>query len=231
MQIYSILNNLLQKWWVIALTSLFALSLALFVSYRTTPLYRTSSRYVVSPGPSLLAGDERDLVSSITALDRRSIIATYAEIMNSQHNFEQAGAMLGLAPGILNEYSLTAVVLPEAHALEIFVEGSNPKIAADLANTTGDQAISQIHNLYQAYSVSLLDAASIPNNPISPNPSRDAGAALILGLLAGVAIVIASDYLSSNVLANLRIGDSSENYKRTNFKRFLHDHDQALDSQ
>ena len=197
MQIYDILYGLLRKWWVIALVGLFSVSLALFTSYSTTPVYRTSSRYIVSPGPALLAGDERDLVNSITALDRRSIIATYAEIMNSEHIFDQAGAILGLSPNDLKDYRLTAVVLPEAHALEIIVEGPDPNTIADLANTTGEQAIIRVHNLYQIYTMSLLDAASVPEKPISPNPTRDAGVALILGLLAGTGLAFASDYIGS----------------------------------
>lgn len=229
MQIYDIFYTLLKKWWVIVLTGLLGLSLALVAAYRATPLYQTSSRYVVSPGPALLAGDERDLLSSLTALDRRSIIATYAEIMNSKHIFNQAGAALGLAPEELKDYGLTAVVLPEAHALEIFVDGPNPKIAADLANAAGEQAIVQIQNLYQAYLVSQLDSASVPKNPISPNPTRDASVALILGLLAGAAIALVSESLSSGVLSQMLAGEDAEPHTRFNIKRFLQR--QALDSQ
>ncbi len=189
------LKILIRNWWIIALTGLGALSLALISSYFATPTFRSSARFIVSPGPALLSGDERDLINSITALDKRSIVSTYAEIMNSRHIHRDAGLTLGLSTQEIADYAVTAVVLPESSALELFVEGPNPIIVAQMTNTAGSHAINQIQNLYQAYNITWLDSASIPQKPISPNPARDASVAFFLGLVAGIGLALASEQL------------------------------------
>jgi uncharacterized protein involved in exopolysaccharide biosynthesis len=77
--------QILQKnWWLVVLTTLAALTASLAVSYFSTPLYRTSAVFIVSPSETFIANEANlDVVRSIEALDKRSIIATYAEIMNS----------------------------------------------------------------------------------------------------------------------------------------------------
>ena len=86
MELKLYLRMLQRNWWVVALTALSAVNIALVASYLATPMYRTSAKFLVSPNTALAT--ERDIVNSLGTLDRRSIISTYAEIISSSRIFE-----------------------------------------------------------------------------------------------------------------------------------------------
>jgi hypothetical protein len=62
----------------------------------------------------------------------------------------------------------------------------------------GQETITYIQTLYnQLYTITVLDTAVAPSNPISPQPIRDAGVALVLGLALGTVFAMAVDYVKS----------------------------------
>lgn len=204
-QIKPYLEILKRNWWIVILTALSAFSLALAASYFTTPVYQTRAQFIVSPGPAFLARMEQNLtdaVRGIESLDRRSIIATYEEIMNSEQIFNEVGTILELSPTQLNAYEATAVVLPDASALQLTVKGPNPVLAAQIANTMGQESIQYIQTLYnQLYTITMLDTATVPSKPISPQPERDVLITLVLGLAVGVVFAIVIDYARAPLAA------------------------------
>ncbi len=197
-QIKPYLRILKRNWWIVMLTTLSAFSIALAISYFSTPIYQTRAQFIVSPGPAFLASINEDLsdaVRGIESLDKRSIITTYEEIMNSRQIVEQAGAALQMTASELDEYEILAVVLPEASSLELTVTGPDAVTASKLANTMGQEGINYIQTLYnQLYNITLLDTAVVPSSPISPQPIRDGMVSLVLGFMIGVALAIVADY-------------------------------------
>jgi diguanylate cyclase (GGDEF)-like protein len=180
-------------WWIVTLAALAALNLALLSSYLARPVYRTSTRLIVSPNATLTLG--RDLIDSLEALDKRSIVSTYAELLSSTRIYQETGAALEIAPQVLEEYVISTVVLPEANILVLSAEGPDPYLAAQLANGVGQQAIDYLTRLYQVYDVSLLDPAAVPTEPVRPQPVRDASLALALGLALGAVLAILREQL------------------------------------
>ena len=128
------LQSIKENWWLIVLTALAALSFALLFSYYTTPLYRAKARLVISPSANILADQESTVINSLWALDSRSIVSTYAEILISDRIFSQTAKELQLEAADRSSYTRSSVALPEANVLEITVEGPNPETAATLAN-------------------------------------------------------------------------------------------------
>jgi capsular polysaccharide biosynthesis protein len=202
-QLQPYLEILKRNWWIAILTMLSAFTLALAASYFATPVYETRAQFIVSPGPALLANMDQNLsdaLRSVESLDRRSIIATYEEIMNSQQIFNTVGTILQLNPTELRAYETTAVVLPDASALQLTVTGPDPVLAAQIANTMGQESIQYIQALYnQLYTLTMLDTAVVPSNPISPRPERDALISLVLGFAVGIALAIVVDYVRAPV--------------------------------
>lgn len=182
---FNYLQMFKRNWWLIALAGLAALSIALAWSYRVQPVYRASAQYLVSPGPTLLGSRDQDLIDGIEALDRRSIVTTYAEVMSSGRIQRETAQVIGLTPDELSNYVVSTVVLPESTVLELAVEGPDPAMVALLANSIGQRAIEVIRELYVIFDVSVLDEALVPGAPIEPNPIRNAGLALVLGLALG----------------------------------------------
>jgi diguanylate cyclase (GGDEF)-like protein len=194
MELRLYLRQLQRGWWIIALTALSALNIALIASFLSTPLYRASARFVVSPNLTLTTRGS-DIVNSLEALDKRSIVATYSEVLSSDSIYQDTAIALNMKPGELNDYNLTAVVMPDANILELAVEGPNPEQASLLANSVGQRAIDYVKGLYPVYNIDFLDYATPPRRPFQPNPARDVSLALALGLVLGSALAIISEQL------------------------------------
>lgn len=187
------LRMLQRGWWIIVLTMLVALIIALLLAYVTTPIYRATARFAVSPNPSI--ANSRDVITSLEALDKRSIVRTYAEFLNSNRIYEETLLALQLNPAAMTDYVHTTTALPDANILELSVEGPDPQLAAHLANSLGQNAVQQIKELYQIYDINLLDPATVPQVPIRPQPLRDAGLAAALGLIIGTALAALREQL------------------------------------
>ena len=86
MEIKLYLRMLQRGWWVILLTALIAVAISLTISYFAVPQYQAVARFIITPGAS--ATSSTDVIDSLNTLDRRSVVATYAEVMNSQKMWE-----------------------------------------------------------------------------------------------------------------------------------------------
>ena len=214
-----------RSWWILVVTALAAVVAALVVDYLTAPTYEAKARLIVAPSASLISGTS-NLVNSLSTLDKRSIITTYAEILNSPRIRSEAVKILGLKEASLTGYSYSAVALPDANIIELSVRGTNPATAAQLANGIGQHTIEYVQSLYQVYDLSLLDPAAAPVQPISPQPLRDGAVALVLGLAVGIMLVLVFELLRLPIESFIRQGnldDMSLALKRNAFEHGLTD--------
>jgi diguanylate cyclase (GGDEF)-like protein len=222
MEIKIYLQMIRRGWWIIMLTSLVSIFVALLFAYFATPLYQATTRFVVSPNPDVI--ESKDIVDSLATLDRRSIITTYAEFMSSDRVYNETITDLRLNSEELVSYHLTTVVLPETNILELSVEGPDPQTCALLANAIGQRGVQYIRQLYQVYEISALDPAFVPVYPFSPQPIRSAVLALALGAVLGVAMAIISEQLRVPLEAlrqRTAIDSASSAYNRRYFERLL----------
>jgi capsular polysaccharide biosynthesis protein len=163
--------------------------------YLTRPTYEAVARFIVSPNIQNI--ESRDLINSLEALDKRSIISTYAEVLNSREIVNKTLTVLGVSAEQFKPYSLLVTVLPDANIIRFSVQGPDPQMATILANGIGQNAIDFIRNLYVIYNIEFLDQAVAPTVPIEPQPLQNAGLALLAGLILGVGLAIFRDQLSS----------------------------------
>jgi len=185
-------------WWLILIAALFAVNLSLVYSYYiTTPTYEAVARFIVSPNIQNI--ESRDLVNSLEALDKRSIISTYAEVLNSHEIINGTLNLLGVDPAQFIAYKTYVTVLPDANIIRFSVQGPDPEVAAVLANGIGQNAIDFIKNISVIYNIEFLDKALTPTVPIQPKPVQDAALALLIGIVIGVGLAIFRDQLSSTL--------------------------------
>jgi diguanylate cyclase (GGDEF)-like protein len=229
MEIRFYLQMLRRSWWMVALATLVALNVALISALVTTPQYQTSTRFVVSPNAELLTG--KDVITSLEALDKRSIVSTYAEFLNSRRIHEETIAALNMTPEAFDEYTVNAVVLPDANIIELTVSGPDPVTTALLANSIGQRTIDYIGLLYRAYDISVLDSAIPPTEPYIPQPARDVSLALVLGLVGGAALAILSEQIRIPIETyrqRLRVDNVTGTFNRRYFQQVV---DDALSAQ
>lgn len=193
MEIKLYLQMLQKGWWLIVLTTLIALMSSLTVSYFTIPQYQASARFIITPNASVGSGPA--LVDSLDTLDNRSIVTTFAEIMNSKRIALDALTALNLQSNVLVDYVNLAVVLPDTTVLELNVVGPDPVVAANLANSIGTETINFTERINQVYDLNFLDIAVVPVEPISPQPFRDMAVALALGIVGGAILAILSEQI------------------------------------
>lgn len=191
-QLLPYLNMFKRSWWIIALTTLAAFTLSLLAAYNSTPMYRVSASFVVTPTESLFG---RDFISSLNPLDNRSLMSTYAEILHSKTIIEETAVALQIDEDTLGDYDVLAIVLPDANVLRLTAIGPDPTLATVLANSMGRHAINYINGLYQIYTIRQLDPAIQPESPYSPRPLRDGVFALVLGGMLGVILAFAREQI------------------------------------
>jgi capsular polysaccharide biosynthesis protein len=203
--------KLFQKyWWLILLSTLVSLLLAMTRVYFDTPRYLTEVTFVISPIESII--DNRDVMDSLDTLDKVTISQTYAEILNSNLVRNSAIEALGLTIEDLSAYETETILLPESNVLRLTVTGTNPEIVAKLANEIGDFSITYTGRVYQVFKVSYLDQAYTPGSPYSPTPQRDALVAVVLGFAIGVMLILAIDQFGLFIRGNLPSTNEEESY-------------------
>lgn len=223
MEIKLYFRMLQRSWWLIAVAALAAVMVTLTISYLTPPTYRAISRFIVSPNATIITGGS-NVLDSINVLDKRSIITTYAEILNSPRIYRETLSLLQLREEDLTGYTSTAVALPDTNIIEFSVEGPDPEVVALLANSIGQRAVEYVQSLYQVYDLTLLDPASVPTIPISPVPLRDAGVSLVVGLALGIALALIRELLRApleNFMQQRRVDSMSTALNRQAFEEKL----------
>ncbi|MFQ5409268.1 MAG: Wzz/FepE/Etk N-terminal domain-containing protein, partial [Anaerolineales bacterium] len=132
MELRMYVRLLVRGWWIVVLTTLAALNIALVASLYATPLYRATARFLVSPNPALISS--KDEINSLQALDKRTTVSTYAEVLNSGRLYNETLTALQIDAADVIDYSAAAVVLPETSVLELNVVGTDPQLVAQIAN-------------------------------------------------------------------------------------------------
>jgi diguanylate cyclase (GGDEF)-like protein len=193
MEIRLYLQILRRGWWIIALTTLTALTTALAITYFITPQYETVARFIVMPSTALASLN--DALYGLNTLGSQSVTTTYAEIMNSERIYNDSLSFLGVEPSAVSAYSYETSVVANTSILELKVTGPNPQMAAKYANAIGYQTINFTRQLNQVFNVDFLDMAVASNTPVSPKPLMNAGLALVLGLIVGAGMVILTEQL------------------------------------
>jgi len=215
--------RMLQKgWWLIVLGTLFGFMTSLLMSYFAAPQYRATARFIIMPSASLKTNKE--VVDSLNTLDRASVVATYAEVMNSARVLEASIASLQVDPQLMRDYVVKAVVLPTSSVLELTVSGPNPNAVAELANMIGKQTIQFAESSNFIFDMNFLDTANPPADPYSPQPLRDAGLSLSLGAILGALLALIGEQVRTPLEAfsqHLRLDSASGVYTSRHFLRLL----------
>jgi diguanylate cyclase (GGDEF)-like protein len=215
-------QTLQEGWRIILIISLGAAAISLFLSLSATPIFRSEASFIVFPDPGLTSS--RDVVSSLDALEQRTIISTYADILNSRRVYEDTITSLNLDPGVMDQYPVTTVVEQDSNLLVLYTEGPDPDRGSLLANTIGQTGTSLINSIYQVYDIAILDRATIPAEPFSPRPIRDLSIYLGAGLLLGLLLVLVSAQIREPLEAlreRLVTDNESGAYSRSHVERTL----------
>lgn len=221
MELKVYLKILVKKWWIVIPTFLITLTAGIIFTYTETPLYNSTTTYVVVPGSSF--GDVKSFASGLDMLGRRDEIATtFAEIASSRRIRELALEAISLESG--RGYSIDSRLRSGTNIIEITVQGPDPVVVRDLANAVGLKIEEYVQGLYEVFTLVPLDEATIPGRPISPNKPLNLALAAVFGLVLGAGLSFMAEYLeaplNSAISVNI-IDDETGVYNKEYFSRRL----------
>jgi capsular polysaccharide biosynthesis protein len=178
------LRRLLTRWWWLPVVMLSVGVLAgLWWTSRQPRTYRASAMLAVVPNTSVQA--DADVLRSLDALERRTLLATFARLPGTYETRAAVADALHRNPRELATYVFGASVLPSTNIIRIDVDGPDSALAARLANAAGEVAAAEARSLYRIYTLRPIAAATASTRPIYPDPNRNSLAAGVVGLFIG----------------------------------------------
>lgn len=201
MELRDYLRVLRTRWMVIVAGVLVVVAAAAALTFTTTPQYASTARLYVSSAQSNSA---MALQSGQLSAQR---IASYANLVQSRELAQAVIDDLGLPmrPGELAG-KVSAEVIPSTVLLQIRVVDPDPAQAQALAQGYAQGMSDMIRELetpagktVPPIKATIVDAASRPVAPFSPQPVRNLGAGLLLGLLFGLGLALLRDTLDTSV--------------------------------
>ncbi|MBN2117230.1 MAG: polysaccharide biosynthesis tyrosine autokinase [Anaerolineales bacterium] len=136
--------------WLIVLVGMLAGFITSIVSMRTTPIYQSSTRLLVSDPPAMRSIDYTGIVNSQT------VTRTYAEMLEERPVLQGVIDQLSLptTPEELKE-TISVELIRDTQLLVVIVEHPSPVLAAEIANTIAKVFTDRIRELQsQRYAAS-----------------------------------------------------------------------------
>ncbi|NJN93569.1 MAG: diguanylate cyclase [Anaerolineales bacterium] len=196
MELKNYLNVLVKKWWIVLPAFLITLTASLVMVYTQTPLYSTTTTYVVAPSSAF--GDLKSFANGLDMLGRRDEIATtFTEIAMSRSIKQQAMDSISLESG--RNYAVSGKLRAGTNVIEFTVQGPDPVITRDLVNAIGATTEEYVQGSYEVFVLRPLDEATTPSSPVSPNKTLSLTLAAILGLVLGAGLAFLSAYFEASV--------------------------------
>lgn len=184
-------TRVLQRWWLVLLIVLASIAIAAWLTAHQQPLYRASSSLVVAPNTSL--EDPNHILRSLETLERRTVVATLADIPTSAKALTLAAEYLATDESTFQGYRVRGSVKPQTNIIRIEVTGPNRTQVALLANALAGATVKSGRSMYRIYSMRPLARAGATGVSIHPNPKRNLFMASVLGLALGLFAAILPD--------------------------------------
>ena len=177
------------NWVKIAVVSLLTALIAFLAThFLMTPLYRASITVYVNNNRS------NQSVESITGGNlsaAQQLVSTYTNIIKSNTVLKdviEAGD-LQYGPGQLRGM-MTAQQMGKTEMFQVSISHPNPEMAAYIANTVADVAPAAISSVVEGSSAKIIDYASVPAAPYTPNNMKNILVGGVTGFVLCCAVLL-----------------------------------------
>lgn len=181
--------------WVIVLTMIVAVGMAVGYSLLQTPQYEASVR--------ILIGQESGIVENPgSAQGLQDLTQTMTQAIRTRPVTEEVIQELDLSttPERLL-LRLTANQVEDTQFIRVTYRNPDPERAQSVVNAVGDTFSERISDLSpdaNAVTATVWERAATPIEPVSPNPLRNALLALMAGTMLGVGLAFLLEYLDDS---------------------------------
>ena len=202
LSIEEIIGIIFKKWWIVLISFIIGGVLAFtYTEVFISPVYVSKGTlYVNNKG---IPGMMPNVETSINANDLSvalKLVDTYTVILKSNRFMEIVSEKIDL-PYTYNQLrdmvSLKGV--NETEVLEVSVAAGNPEHAKMIAQAVLENSKAEIVRVVEAGSVKIVDDASTPISPSSPNKKANTLIGMILGIVISVGLMLIVELLDVSV--------------------------------
>ncbi|USK38712.1 capsular biosynthesis protein [Cytobacillus firmus] len=163
--------------------------------YFLTPIYQSSTQFLVNQ-----AKDDQPVYNPGEIQTNLQLINTYNVIIKSPAILDivKNNLDLDMTTEQLNS-KITVGSQTDSQVVAITVQDADPKMAADIANTTVSVFQKEIKEIMNVDNVSILAKAEVNSSPVKPNPYLNIAIAMVVGLMAGVGLAFLLEYFDNTV--------------------------------
>lgn len=161
-------------------------------SFVLTPKYDSNATMIVSNSTNT---DSQSMEQANVELSQinanKALISTYSEIVKSRGIADKVIQNLGLDMDY-ESFSQKVSIEPvnDTQIISVKVIDTIPERAKDIANETANIFKDSIGDIMKVDNVQILDGATLPERPSSPNIKKNTVIGVVLGLILGVMIAI-----------------------------------------
>lgn len=190
-----------RRWRLITACFLVVVAVAALVTYRTTPQYESRARLFVSTTDRSTSDAYQGSLFSIQRVSSYADLASGRELANRVIS----DLNLHMDPTDLSD-KISATVVPDTVILEISATDPDPRQAQAIAASASLQLSQFVTELETPpgkanapIKATIVDSASLPTTPVSPQPLRNLGLAAVLGLLLGLGVAVLRELLDTSI--------------------------------
>lgn len=181
---YELKNNI---WFIVLVTAITTISALMYSMFFITPVYTsTTSIYVLNK--------QQKETSNLTYSDLQTaaqLTGDYEILIKSRYVLETVISNLGLNTSSKRLNNSITVKIPEkTRVINISVANKDPYLARTIADSVREVASEQILGIMNIDAVNLVDAASLPIRPSSPNVSKNTMIGFLAGLVSSCALIV-----------------------------------------
>ncbi len=198
----SVIWESLKKNWkvIVVLPVIMTLVAGIISIFILKPEYKASTTLIVGAKTATASQDPNQLLALNVLQANQQLAKTYGTIVKSRTVGDRVIKELNLAiptDVLISKVSVTLV--PNTEVLEISVTDNNPEFAASVANSFAKNFSDAVIDIKKVDSVSLIDAAIAPSNPIKPNKKNNIVLGFTSGILLAFGFVIAKELLDNTL--------------------------------
>jgi capsular polysaccharide biosynthesis protein len=188
--------RVIRRWfWIIVLTTMVCVGVAVLYSLQQPPVYQASIKILVGQ-------DQGIVVDPVQAVNLQTLASTVSEAVATRPVGERVVRDLDLdySPSTITA-GTSAEVIPETQFIEVTYTDTEPRRTQRIANAIGEaisEQVAEVNPQASTISATVWERAAVPQSPVSPNPTRSGLIAFVVGIVLGTGLALLLDYLDDS---------------------------------
>lgn len=162
------------------------------------PKYEATTTLIVGKPESYSSSGEGIQYNDV--LLNQKLVSTYSEIMKSRGIADRVIQNLGLNFDLQRfQQALNVRTVNDTEIISVKVTDTIPERAMDIANETAEIFQEEVQSIMKVDNVQIIDAAILPEKPVSPRSAMNGAIGLVLGLMLGVFLALIKEFTDNTI--------------------------------